>query len=51
MGIPAELARSSLRITIGKDNTKADIDRLLEVLPRVVTKLRALAPAAGRVGT
>jgi cysteine desulfurase len=47
MGIPAELARGSLRITIGKDNTRADIDRLLDVLPRVVTKLRALAPAAG----
>jgi len=44
MGIATDLARSSLRITIGKDNTRADIDRLLEVLPRVVTKLRALAP-------
>ncbi|HXH21081.1 MAG TPA: cysteine desulfurase family protein [Dehalococcoidia bacterium] len=47
MGVPADLARGSLRISIGKDNTQADIDRLLEVLPRVVTKLRALAPAAG----
>jgi cysteine desulfurase len=51
MGIPTDLARGSLRITIGKDNTLADIDRLLEVLPRVVSKLRALAPTAGTAGT
>ena len=49
MGIPADLARSSLRITIGKDNTRADIDRLLEVLPRSVERLRALAPQAPTV--
>jgi cysteine desulfurase len=47
MGISAEEARGSLRITIGKDNKRTDIDRLLEVLPRVVTKLRALSPLAG----
>lgn len=46
MGIPTDLARGSLRITIGKDNTREDIDRLLDTLPRVVTKLRALSPLA-----
>src|SRR5207247_9715361 len=49
MGIPSDLARSSLRITIGKDNTRADIDQLLEVLPRSVQRLRALAPPAPTV--
>lgn len=44
MGVPAEIARSSLRITLGHANTRADIDRLLEVLPAAVQKLRALAP-------
>jgi cysteine desulfurase len=44
MGIPAEIARSSLRITLGHENTREDIDRLLETLPRAVEKLRALAP-------
>ncbi|HWC30761.1 MAG TPA: cysteine desulfurase family protein, partial [Dehalococcoidia bacterium] len=44
MGVPLESARASLRITLGRENTRADIDRLLEVLPRAVEKLRALAP-------
>jgi len=46
MGIDAQTARGSLRVSIGKDNTREDIDRLLDVVPRVVTKLRALAPVA-----
>jgi cysteine desulfurase len=46
MGVPVEIARSSLRITLGHDNTTADIERLLELLPAAVQKLRALAPQA-----
>ncbi len=46
MGIATEVSRGSLRLTLGKNNTRADIDRLLEVLPPVVRKLRALSPAA-----
>jgi cysteine desulfurase len=44
MGLPADLARSSLRLTLGKDNTRADIDTLLAKLPPIVEKLRRLAP-------
>jgi cysteine desulfurase len=44
MGIGADLARGSLRLTLGKDNTRADIDYLLERLPPIVEKLRRLAP-------
>jgi cysteine desulfurase len=44
MGLPAELARGSLRFTLGRQNTDADVDRLLEVLPPVVARLRALSP-------
>jgi cysteine desulfurase len=44
MGLPADLARSSLRLTLGKDNTRADIDTLLTKLPPIVEKLRTLAP-------
>jgi cysteine desulfurase len=44
MGVPADVARSSLRITLGHANTMADIDVLLEKLPVAVQKLRALAP-------
>jgi cysteine desulfurase len=44
MGIPADIARASLRITLGHENTMADMNRLLDVLPPAVMKLRALAP-------
>lgn len=44
MGLSEELARGSLRLTVGKDNTMEEIDRLLEVLPPIVAKLRDLSP-------
>jgi cysteine desulfurase len=50
MGVPLETARASLRITLGKDNTRADIDYLLENLPPAVQKLRALAPLQHSAG-
>lgn len=51
MGVPQELARGSLRLTVGKDNTREQIERVLEVLPEIVAKLRKLSPlAAGRSG-
>jgi cysteine desulfurase len=44
LGIPAERAHSSLRMTLGHWTTAAEIDRVLEVLPSVVSKLRAMSP-------
>ena len=44
MGMPAELARGSLRFTFGRENTDEDIDRLLDVLPPIVQRMRALSP-------
>ena len=44
MGMPTELARGSLRFSFGRGNTDADVDRLLEVLPPIVQRLRALSP-------
>jgi cysteine desulfurase len=46
MGVPERYLRGSLRLTLGTDNTMADIDYLLEALPPAVAKIRALAPAA-----
>lgn len=48
MGVPVELSHSSLRLTVGKDTTDAGIDRLLDVLPRVIAGLRALSPYSPR---
>lgn len=44
MGVPADLARGSLRITLGRENRAADIERLLTVLPPIVERMRALSP-------
>ncbi len=44
MGFSAETARGSLRITLGRENTREDIDYLLDKLPGIVEKLRDLAP-------
>ena len=44
MGVPADLARGSLRLTLGRENSAADVERLLEVLPPIVARMRALSP-------
>lgn len=41
MGVSGERSRSSLRFSLGKQNSEADINRLIEVLPEAVRKLRA----------
>jgi cysteine desulfurase len=46
MGVPAELARTSLRLTLGKDTSEADIERVLAVLPPLVARLRAATEPA-----
>ena len=44
LGIPPEQAHGSIRFTLGRENTEADVDRVLEVLPGIVAKLRAMSP-------
>lgn len=44
MGICHEIAHGSLRLSLGKSTTKEEIDYLLEVLPEIVAKLRAMSP-------
>jgi cysteine desulfurase len=46
MGFDALRARGGLRITLGRFNTKAEVDRLLEILPRAVA---TLSPVTGRL--
>jgi cysteine desulfurase len=41
LGLPREWALGSLRITVGRGTTDAHVDRLLDVLPGIVEKLRA----------
>jgi cysteine desulfurase len=44
MGVPVELARGSVRFSLGRENTDAEIDRVLEAFPRIVSRLRAVSP-------
>jgi cysteine desulfurase len=48
LGLRPEQARASLRFSLGKLTTEAQVDRLLEVLPGVVAHLRALSPVYKR---
>ena len=43
IGLPHEVAHGSLRMTLGSDTTDADIDKVLEVLPEIVSGLRAMS--------
>lgn len=44
IGLPAEEARASLRFSLGRHSTEADIDFALQVVPAVVAQLRELSP-------
>ena len=44
LGLTHEVAHGSLRLSLGRDNTEADVDYILEVLPKVVERLRAMSP-------
>ncbi len=44
IGLPHEIAHGSLRITISEDNTKDDIDYLVDELKGIVERLRMMSP-------
>ncbi|MBI5183679.1 MAG: cysteine desulfurase NifS [Nitrospinae bacterium] len=44
MGIPYEVIHGSLRFSLGRENTEEDIERVLEVLPPIVEKVRKMSP-------
>jgi len=45
IGVPADVAKSALRLSLGALTTEASVDRVIEVLPMLVEKARRLAPA------
>lgn len=44
LGMPYEVAHGSLRFSLGHATTDEDINRVLEILPPLVSKLRAISP-------
>lgn len=44
LGLPYEVAHGSIRFSLGRDTTKEDLEYVLEKLPPLVEKLRAISP-------
>jgi cysteine desulfurase len=44
MGIEEAEAHGALQLTLGVDNTMAQVDRFIEVLPPIIARLRAMSP-------
>jgi cysteine desulfurase len=51
MGVPRDLAVGAIRFSFGRESTAADVDRVVEVMPGVVAKVRKLAGLLGRVAS
>jgi cysteine desulfurase len=44
IGLEHALAQGSVILSLGQANTKAEIDAVLEVFPKIVSKLRGMSP-------
>ncbi len=44
LGLGAEEAHGSLRLSLGRENTEEEVDGFLEVFPPIVDKLRSMSP-------
>lgn len=49
IGCPAEIAHGSLRLSLGRFTTDADVDYFLEVFPPIVERLREMSPVYARM--
>lgn len=44
LGVPMEHAHGTIRFSLGRYNTKEEVDYVLEVLPEIVSKIRSMSP-------
>lgn len=44
MGLPREVANGALRLSLGRFNTREDVDYVVETLPEIIERLRSMAP-------
>ena len=44
LGLQPQLAQGTVRFSLGKDNTEAEIDEVIETVPKVVEQMRAMSP-------
>jgi cysteine desulfurase len=50
MGIPYTAAHGTIRFSLSRDNTEAEIDRVIATVPPVIAQLRKLSPYWGNSG-
>ena len=48
MNLSSHRAQNSIRFSLGASNTEEQIDHVIEILPRIVTKLRSLSAVGSR---
>lgn len=48
IGLSHEVSHGSLRVTLGRFNTEEEVDYIIEILPKVVEKLRSMSPVWNR---
>ena len=48
MGVARDMGSAALRFSLGRESTSEDVDALIEAMPKVVAKVRALTGALGR---
>lgn len=48
-GVPQEIAHGSLRLSLGRWTTEAEVNYFLEVFPPIVNRLRAMSPVYSRM--
>jgi cysteine desulfurase len=48
IGLKHEQAHGSLRLSLGKENTKSDVNYVSKVLPKIVGRLRKISPLKGK---
>lgn len=49
MGLSHEVAHGSLRFSLGRQNTEEEIDIVIQELPKIVERLRAMSPLYNKV--
>lgn len=47
MGYPHAIAHGSLRMSLGRENTEAEVDELIRILPPIIQRLREMSPLYG----
>jgi cysteine desulfurase len=48
--LPPDVAHGSVRLSLNKFNTAEDVDKVLEVLPKIAERLRGMSPLWGKEG-